>query len=279
MFLRMNELSRFQPGFHSGYRQWRYLLFLFTLWYSALCLAGDSTPVENDTQPTVAVEKHSQIISSKALKVKINNPFGDVRLRFGGYSSDMEVLAIAQNLDGKLKVVSRSTAQSDVIEVKPANKGSKPHQSRIDLVVMVPQGKSVEVRTDAGLVEAKGVRDALSIATGSGDVRLNKNKAALQVNTDSGNIAAVLAKGVTEKEQVFASKTGNVSVWVAENDAATVHMETSGDLITHFSLDVQRIPHAEPDKKAIATINGGGNRLLLKSRQGQVAIRAYPASQ
>ncbi len=211
--------------------------------------------------------------------MQVTNRYGDVRLRFGGYSSDMELLIITQNLDGALTVKTDSDAQQDHIEVVPVSDQTAPQKSRVDLVLMVPQGKDVVVTTGSGLVEAKGIHGAVSVTTDSGRVRFNKNKAAVSATTDSGDIAAVLKKDATETEQRFISTTGQVEVWVAEDDAITASLETSADLITHFSLTVERNPHQEPDKKATATINGGGNRLVLKSRRGNVAVRSYPASQ
>lgn len=238
-----------------------------------------TTPAAPANPPVGLIQKQTRIVSSKAPRVRIDNPYGDVRLRFGGYSSDMEVLSITQTLDGNLTLNISSDATADHLQVRPVEKDNSPAKSRIDLVVMVPKGKSVDVATTHGLVEAKGLTNDVNIRTTSGRIRLNKNKAAIQASSESGGIAAVLSKGVTEKEQVFASKTGSVEIWLAEDDKASVSMHTSGDLITHFSLTVERNPHEEPDKKATARINGGGHSVVLKSRRGNLAVRAYPASQ
>ncbi len=253
---------------------------------SCLFLAGVSSSVSASTSPAVVdsgkaaatLHKETRVVSSKAPLVRVINPYGDVRLRFGGYSSDMEIVSVKQNLDGDLTLIITTDANTDLIEVKPASPSIQPQKSRLDVVVMVPLGKAVNVKTTSGLVEARGLRAPLTVQTDAGRVRLNKNKAAINVKTNSGDIAAVLLKDVTKKPQTFSSVTGAVEVWVAENDTVTAHLETSGDLITHFSLEVERVPHAEPDKKAIATINGGGHVVKLNSRRGQVAIRAYPAS-
>ncbi len=248
--------------------------------FAVLLFFNGVSPVfaERAAQNTVpAIQKQTRLISSKAPHLEVINSYGDVRLRFGGYASEMELLTLKQNLDGDLQVEVSIDRESDRIIVKPLNQEA-PRKSRLDLVVMVPAGKTVAVETDSGLVEAKGLHDALRVKTQSGNVRLNKIKGRLMVQTVSGDIEATLTKKTTKAEQVFSSVTGHVSVWVAENESARVEMATSGDLITHFSLSVTRTPHAEPDKHAVAVLADGDNKIILKSRRGNVALRAISTS-
>ena len=53
-------------------------------------------------------------------------------------------------------------------------------------------------------------------------------------------------------------------------------MATSGDIISEFSTEIIRDLSKEPNKLAVAKPNGGGPLIEAKSKQGTIALRAYP---
>ncbi len=256
--------------------------------------AGDRAVVagnddQADLSKTAGLERFSwrEAVGS-ARSVKILNPHGDVRLRFGGYRGELEVAAVLQQLrpDGtKLEVRVVGDDEVITVTVEPASKSGEPvaellrdttDRSRVDLAVMVPKALTVSARTERGMVECHGVKSDATLETTRGDIFVRKTSGCVNGRTEMGKIQVVLLPGVTESAQTFQSVTGDISVYVADTANLDVTLATSGEITTDYSVRIEHRDHEEPDKIAVARVGAGGRDLDLRSKRGSLKLRRLP---
>ncbi len=245
-----------------------------------------SQPASPTPAPTAAadpVERASwrgELIGSSLLEV--SNPFGDLRLRYGGSGRTVEVAVALQQLDpagSRLELVvdeKADPATVRVVRTAPAGPPPATHgedQSRADMVVLVPAGIAVRARTDRGLAESVGLESDVDLETTAGHIRVRSTRGRVTAHSERGEISAMLLAGVTNALQRFSTVTGSIEVWVTDRCAFDVALATSGRLITDFSMQVEHHDREEPDKVGTAKIGAGGQTLELRSRRGDLSIR------
>jgi len=207
--------------------------------------------------------------------VRVVNPFGSVFARFGGYEGRVEIIGTFQRLDPsrpELEVrVSREEFGLRATVAAPP--GAAESGDRVDLVVFVPRGATLDVRTSRGAIEAEKLQGDVVADSVQGDIRIRAIQGAVNARTARGRIDAALERGVTERDQRLATETGAIEAWLWEDAAMSVTLATSGLIGTDFSLEIEHRRHEEPNKHAVAQVGGGGQRLELVSKIGQVSLR------
>ncbi len=256
---------------------WLLILCMLT---SLQLLASEADDVEAEPK----LERLTSIIQARGRPVRIVNPFGDVRLRHGGNKGVIESAAVIQQLDPDSWLTVRSNESGETIEITVTrnNKQGILTQSddknlpRCDLAVLIPTGSSAYVETTHGLAEARGTKVDIDMNTETGLINVRESQGAVQATSVHGDITVLLEENITSKNQFVRTVTGNISVLISPNEEVVVDMSTSGDFITHFSLDVSHQPGKEPGKIGKSRINGGVKRLSLYSKQGDTALRSGP---
>jgi hypothetical protein len=215
--------------------------------------------------------------------IRVDNPYGDTRLRHGGSESNLEVAAILQQLaidgsrlelrvdigdDESVITVARVDLDGEVTTEVP--RGDK---ARADLALMIPEGTTVAVRGGTGLVEARGVRTDVDLSTTSGTIRVASTRGAITAHSDRGAVEITLETAVTKKPQKLSSVTGPITVFTSPDNDLDVTMATSGTLTTDFTLRVDNHDDREPNKVATATVGAGGVPLEMTSKRGDLALR------
>jgi hypothetical protein len=245
-----------------------------------------SQPASPEPVPTAAadpVERASwQGELTGSSLVEVSNPFGDLRLRYGGSGRTVEVAVALQQLDpagSRLALVVDENADPATVRVvRNAAAGPPPatpgeDQSRADMVVLVPRGIAVRARTDRGLAESVGLESDVELETSAGQIRVRSTRGRVTARSDRGEIMAMLLPGVTKAPQRFSTVTGSIEVWVSDTGAFDVALATSGRLITDFSMQVEHLDREEPDKVGTVRVGAGGHPLELWSRRGDLSIR------
>jgi hypothetical protein len=208
--------------------------------------------------------------------VSVDNPYGNIYARFGGYENEVEILATVQQLDGELPGlklgITRAGAGLDVT-VKPADpETAMKTNDRIDLVVFVPQGARLDARTVEDLIEAKGLKGDLFAISEKGDIRFRSIGGKVSAKTSRGDISAALETGATEESQELSTITGDIEVYLWEDAAMNVDIRTSGEISTDFSMKIEHHRFEEPGKHATATVGAGGPKLSLYSKRGRIKL-------
>ena len=210
--------------------------------------------------------------------IRVDNPYGAIYTRFGGYEAKAEIIATMQRLepDQPTLIVERHTVEGDLtitVRVDGAQGDDVvERRDRIDLVLFAPIGRRVELSTLEDTIAVKGLQGDLQARTLSGDISLRKIKGAVDIETDRGKVLALLESGVTKSDQRFVSTTGDLEVTVYEDADLDVAMATSGQISTDFSLTIEHRRFEEPGKIATATVNKGGPKLSIRSKRGHVSL-------
>ena len=230
-------------------------------------------------EPQVEIERISDSTDlSAGQTIRVTNPHGDVRARFGGYEGHMEILANVQQLrpDGVLLDVAL-VADGDGASVTVGYpEGSAPpppdDRSRADIAVLVPEHVTLEVATDRGLIEASGLQSDLVARTRKGDVSIKKSTGHVDARTESGTILVTFDPATAGPAQNLESTVGNITVYLPETANADIVAETSGDICTDFSVTIDHRRDAEPSKRAVAKIGAGGRGYVIRTLRGNVGL-------
>ena len=217
-----------------------------------------------------------------ASRLEVSNPYGDLRLRYGGADRTVEVTVALQQIDlpdFRLELkVDETSDPATVRIVRTATGGQMPGDSksglgRADMVVLVPAGLAILARTDRGLAESSGLESDLELETVSGPIRVRSTSGSVQARSGRGEISVVLLAGVTKAPQRLSSDTGSIEVWVGDSSSLKVTLATSGRLISDYSMEVEHRDLEEPDKIAGVTVGDGGSPLEITSLRGDVSLR------
>ena len=213
--------------------------------------------------------------------LRIRNPFGNVHARFGGYENEVEILTTTQRLEQdlpELRVDLQTGPDGMQINVdfeRKANQAAPPPngtRDRVDLVVFVPQGVTLDVETLDGMIEAKKLKGDLFASSINGDLKIKSIAGRVRAKTVHGQITALIEGGVTGEPQDLVTSTGDIEVHLWEDARFNVELATSGEISTDFSLEIEHRRFEEPKKIARAIIGDGGPELKLHSKQGRVRL-------
>lgn len=210
----------------------------------------------------------------------VDNPFGNVYARFGGYDNRVELLATFQHLDPDLPDLEvRREHVRGGLEVRVVDEGggsqagpTPSRRDRVDLVVYVPSGVPLQVRTVKGDIEAKGLEGSFKATSTAGNVTVRKIHGPIGIETRRGKITATLLTGATSDPQILETETGEIQVHVWEDADLKVDIATSGEISTDFSLEIEHLRFQEPGKRARAIIGAGAAELRLASKQGPIRL-------
>lgn len=207
-------------------------------------------------------------------KVLIDNPYGDVRLRFGGYEHHVDVHAVIQQPEGAAAITLEPAATETGYRIAPRlPEGSllAPTQ-RVDLVVFVAEGHALEVRTEQGLIECRSIRADVDLHSTSGNITIRGVRGRIQAETGAGHIEAALRTAPTGSSQKLSTTTGNLIVAVNDQLNARLGLATSGLFATEYSLAVEQLDGREPNKRAEAVIGEPAASIELASLRGEIRL-------
>jgi hypothetical protein len=223
--------------------------------------------------PEVLIEPERTSVKAllpDAKAITIENDFGDVRLRFGGYAHAFEVTAVAQAPDTasfpKLRFDEQSglvSTYSDVTAVRG---------QRIDIVVFVPAKSPVKVRTLAGLIEARGLTSDIELLSNSGNLTARSITGAIIAETSAGSVEMSIADGATEKPQRITTSTGQIVLSFGAKANALIKLATSSLFGSEFSLDVSHHDGQEPNKTAVVKLGSAQNLIEVRSKRGEIRL-------
>jgi len=236
---------------------------------------------QGDGEPDEFWEKTTETFFGnvgKAGRVVVDNPHGNIWVRFGGYEDKVEIIATSQRLEPQLPklLVERNRVEEDlfvrVVSEKPDAPAPSDRRDRIDMVLFIPIGRRVELSTIEDDIAVKGLKGDLSVNTIKGNVTLRKITGAVDIRTERGTVLALLESDVTKSDQHFETITGDIEVTVHEDAVHDVEIATSGIISTDFSIEIEHLRFSEPGKRARTSIGGGGPKLSINSKRGRVSL-------
>lgn len=206
--------------------------------------------------------------------VAIDNPYGDVRLRFGGYAHALEIHAVLQQPAKAAPIALQPQAETKryVFAPRLPEGAVLAEGQRVDLVAFVPSGHAVSARTERGLIESRGVRGDVDLDSVSGDIAIRGTQGRVRAQTGDGAIEASFDAAPKASQQRLATRTGNIVLAVDDRLDAALELATSGVFATEFSLDVERLAGQEPNKRAHTLVGEDEARIALESRRGEIRL-------
>ena len=95
--------------------------------------------------------------------VAIDNPYGDVRLRFGGFAHALQIHAVLQQPAEAAPIAVQPRDDSGRYRFAPRLPAGAiaAEGQRLDVVAFIPRGHAVSVHTEQGLIESHGVNMVL----------------------------------------------------------------------------------------------------------------------
>lgn len=189
--------------------------------------------------------------------IRVDNAYGSIYLRFGGYEHQLDIRATIQQPQGAAEFAFRPAPQAGRFVVVPSlpEGATLAEGQRIDLVLYVPKGHAVTARTGFGVIESRGVKSDLDLTTASGEIAVRGTDGTVQAQTDDGRIEVTLEDGARPGSmQRIASRTGVVAVNVSDKLDAEVRLSTSQQFATDYSLTVRHLDGQEPNKTATAVV-------------------------
>jgi hypothetical protein len=215
-------------------------------------------------------------------RVSVDNPYGNIYARFGGYENEVEILASIQRIDnGRPPLQVRRTVVEGgltiVVEPAEADTPDTPdsldeRRDRIDLVIFVPQGLTLDARTQKDMIEAKGLKGDIKASSVQGDINIRSITGRVDAESSRGRIYAGLESNVTQEHQHFSTVTGEIEIHLWEDAVMQVDLATSGEISTDFTLRIEHRRFEEPGKFGYATLGEGGPRLTLQSKRGRIRL-------
>lgn len=246
---------------------------IFLAWIFPLALpAADAEPAGPVT------ERRDWVGKIKAgERVEIENPWGDVRVRFGGFEGAVEYHAVLQPLSpgpARLAIDAAPVAGGLRISTRVEG-GTLPAgaKDRVDLTVFVPKGAPLSVRTLRGAIEIRGVKSDVSALTDSGEISIRGVDGLVNTRNQRGATVVMLDRPAAHAKQSFESLTGDITLSFDAAAEPLITAATSGEISTDVSVTIVHRPHEEPSKIATARVGAGNSAVAVHSKRGNIHLQ------
>ncbi len=278
------EAWRRLAGGRAIVRMWAWGILVLAL---AGCAQQPATPADGptlspaaSTEPAAALTEASieRSVDTHALSarqpIRIDNPYGDVRVRFGGYEGTLEWRTVAQNGEAAEKIAVTGSSHDDFLISARLPEGVilAPGQ-RVEITAYVPQGHDLDIVTERGLIEVRGIKDgSLKARSVAGNIVFRGIEGLVDVETGTGNIEGQLDPRPAGSRQRIATSTGNILLGLVDDLNAELAMASSGVFATEFSIKIDPQPGQEPNKSATAVIGKPESNVEVVSKRGEIRL-------
>jgi hypothetical protein len=206
--------------------------------------------------------------------ILIDNPYGDVRLRFGGYEHQVEVHGVLQQPVAAAPIATAPVQDQSGWRLQPRlpEGAILSEGQRLDLVLYVAEGLPVRVITESGLIEVRGVKADFSARSRSGNIRVRGVSGVVDLETDEGRIEVALERAPAGSQQRLRTRTGPIIAGVADDLHSRIVLSTSAVFGTEYSLQVEHLSGQEPNKRAQAVVGEPRADLEIGSLRGEIRL-------
>jgi len=229
-------------------------------------------------------------------KVEIKNLLGEILLQNSSGNAiviesdfNMEVpdraagLKLLGSVEDNTEMGVNLSEENGIVSIEGAVKQVREHKYKIS----VPVGMAVNLDYNSPFAQEQLVIDSfngsLEIHTLNANVKITNSTGPFAVNTISGDVEVIFSSINQDAPTSLASVSGLVDITVPSSEKASFGINTIQGNV-YNNLDLKSNKDAEPDKRAEGmksmrrnmdefTLNGGGQKVLLKSISGTIYLR------
>lgn len=263
----------------------RTLIFLLAV-FLAIGAANASDDAPDGFPPGFAFERsEQQLMLAPGTRVLVRNGFGDVRARFGGSEGALELRNILQQFADEgapLEVV--HSLREGVLEIavgfrdadgRLVERRVDGQLKRADLVLFVPEGAPMEVHTEDGFIQLRGLRSDVLARSQAGDIQIRSIRGDVDVATGRGEVlAALLALDRPGTQRITAGR-GDVLLFLPEDGNFAIESVGDGLVSTEFSLRFERSKRGQ--RTALALVGKGTTPVRIDAGSGHVRLVRRPS--
>jgi hypothetical protein len=157
----------------------------------------------------------------------------------------------------------------------------------VDFEIEVPLRTNVRLSSVNGDIEVGSVEGVLEVNSVNGELTLTSVAGSIVAHTVNGDVTAVLTRADAEAPMAFTTLNGEVDVTLPPTIKANLKLRTdNGDIFTDFDIPAVSTRPAprgtrqgdgrfrfEVERAILATLNGGGPDIELRSFNGRVYLR------
>ncbi len=215
----------------------------------------------------------------EAKSVSLDNTWGDIRVRTLDKNEAYLLINAQRHKDDpremEVKVVEEEGRLTLKLHYPEGGVEEIPEawsKRRIDATLMIPAATEANLKTDKGLLEARGLSGAVEAESSRGEIRM-RAKGAVRATNEHGRIYIQYLKTGWDRPSALETVTGNIRVEFPQGGRAEVDLETRGEITTDYSIAMDR-EDGKQLKKGKVSVAEGGNTLSLKSNRGAIALIA-----
>jgi hypothetical protein len=219
--------------------------------------------------------------------VLARNDFGDVRARFGGYEGKLEVLAVLQQFASEgapLEVKLHDADGAMLVDVgyqddngERITRHTEGQRRRVDLVLLVPEGSSLDVQTSKGLVQLRGLHSDVRARTDAGEIQVRSIKGNVDVASQSGQLFVALPASENVETQRIGSESGDVRLMLSEDGHFRIETRGDGLISTEFPIEISTTEDGE--RAARIEAGKGITPVAVRAGRGHLRIERKPSAQ
>jgi len=207
-----------------------------------------------------------------SIAVTVENHLGDVRIRRSDDASTCEAVSHVQWVEGSVERPAFDLERTDGHLVVRVSGDEDRSLQRVDLALLVPRRTQLVIETVDGLIDVKGIEGDVHLETGSGDLR-SDTSGAVWARSDRGAIIVFMRATAWEGESRIETVRSDIVVWLPPEAHVVATVETPGELVTDYSIEIERLGHDAQRKLGTARIGDGGRRLTLRTDRGTIKLR------
>lgn len=229
-------------------------------------------------------------------KVEIKNLLGEISLQNTSgntivIESDFKMerpdraegLKLLGAMEDNTEIGVNVSEENGVVSIQGAVKQVREYKYKIS----IPAGMAVNLDYNSpfasGDLNIDSFKGNLEIHTLNASVKITNSTGPLTVNTISGDVEVVFSSISQEAPSSLASVSGLVDVTIASGEKVTFGINTINGNV-YNNLDLKSKKEADPDSRAYGmkemrhemgefTMNGGGQKVYLKSISGNIYLR------
>jgi hypothetical protein len=229
-------------------------------------------------------------------KVEIRNLLGEISLQNTSgnaivIESDFKMdvpdraqgLKLLGSMEDNTDIGVNVSEENGIVSIQGAVKQVRDHKYKIS----VPTGMAVNLDYNSPFTNGDLIIDSftgsLEIHTLNASVKITNSTGPFTVNTISGDVEVIFSSINQIAPTSLASVSGLVDVTIPSGEKATFGINTINGNV-YNNLDLKTAKETEPDKRAYGmnairrdtgefTLNGGGQKVYLKSISGNIYLR------